>query len=219
MFGRSNFGKLGAPSGAGSGGAASGGAAAAYLYRGSGTDSGGTNDATFSIDIGTASADRLVIVGCTVGNNTTITSVVVNGVTLTADISAVNAYRVAIYSGLVTTGSGAQNVVITWASASFQEKNAFVWTATGLASNLVKQTVSFTTSAGSINVAAGDFLFAVGRSVALFPDFATSTEAPDAARQIGLHSAGADWQVNATNAAFSVDPGVSNNQQVAASYI
>lgn len=219
MFGRGNFGKLGAPSGAGSGGAAPGGpAAAAYLYRGSGTTSSGNNDATFSIDIGTASADRLVIVGCTVGNNTTITSVVVAGVTLTADISAVNNYRVAIYSGVVNAGDGAQNVVITWASAAFQEKNAFVWTATGLASNLKKQTTSYVGTTGSINVTAGDFMFVVGRDTSTAPVWTTSTEAPAASRNVATLNTGADWTILATNAAFAINSG-SANQVVAATYI
>lgn len=189
----------------------------AYVFRGSGTDSSGNSNATFSIDIGPASADRLLIVASAVGTSTTITSVVVNGVTLTPDITAVNAFRVGINSGLVTAGSGAQNVVITWAAASFFEKSAFVWTATGLASNVVKQTTSGITS-GNINVTAGDFLFAVSRSVVGFPDFATSTETPDGTRTVGSLTTSADWTVDATNAAFSVNAGATSNQMVAASY-
>ena len=194
----------------------------AYTYRGSGVDSGGPNDATFSIDIGTASADRLVIVAVWVSTATTVTSVVVNGVTLTADISAVNTYRVAIYSALVTTGSGPQNVVVTFGSASFQEKCAAVWTATGLASNLVKNTLQSTTGSGSvgtINVTAGDFLFVGNRTVAGSTAWTTSTEAPDGTRNVATNATPADWQIDATNAAFSiVASSGTNNQMVAASY-
>ncbi len=188
-----------------------------YTYRGSGSNTVGGSVATFSIDIGTASADRLVIVGSTVDNATTITSVVVNGVTLTADITAVNSYRVGIHSGVVAAGDGAQNVVITWASASFQEKSAFVWTAIGLASNVKKQTANGTTSA-TINVTVDDFLFGVSRGVGSLPDFATSTEAPDGTRQVASVNRSADWAVNATNATFSVNAGANSNQMVAASY-
>lgn len=188
-----------------------------YTYRGSGTDNSGNNDATFSIDLGTASSDRLVIVGTTVSAATSVTSIVANSVSLTPDVSAVNAYRVAIYSALVTSGSGSQNVVVTFASASFQEKNVFVWTATGLASNVVKQTANGLIST-TINASAGDFLFGVSRAVALFPDFATSTETPDGTRQVGTHNTSADWTVDATNASFSVNAGAASNQMVAASY-
>ena len=209
----SGFGKRGASVGAGG----SPPSAKTYTFRGSGSSTAGGSVATFSIDIGTASADRVVIAKSTVDTATTITSVVVNGVTLNPDVTAVNTYRVGIHSGLVTTGDGAQNVVITWASASFQEKNAFVFTATGLSSNTVKQTANGVTSA-NINVTAGDFLFGVARNVAGFPDFATSTEAPDATRQVGADNTSADWTVDTTNAAFSVNAGASSNQMVAASY-
>lgn len=188
-----------------------------YTYRGAGTTSIGGSVGTYSIDIGTASADRLVIVGTTVGTATTISSVTVNGATLTADVSAVNTYRCGIHSGLVTTGDGAVTVVVTWASASFQEKNAFLWTAIGLTSNAVKLTANGLTAA-NITATVDDFIFSVSRNVAGFPDFSGSTETPDGTRQVGASNASADWSVNATNAAFNVNAAAPSNQMVAASY-
>jgi hypothetical protein len=191
---------------------------ASYSYRGSGTSTIGGSVVTYSIDIGAAAADRLVIVGSLVDNATTITSVVVNGVTLTLDVTGVGSYRVGFHSGIVAAGSGSQNVVVTWASASFQEKNIFVWTSIGLSSNLKKQTAAWTGATASIAVDAGDFMFAVGRNVVGFPDYATSTESPDATRQVGLHNTSADWIVNATNAAFTLNAAAGNNFSVAVTY-
>ena len=99
-----------------------------YSYRGGSASLGsgpvGTS-ATYAIDIGTASADRLIVVGAI--NDAAITGITVNGVTLTLNVSAGTSNSV-IYSGLVASGSGTQNVVVTTSTnMQFASNGVAVW--------------------------------------------------------------------------------------------
>lgn len=189
----------------------------AYTYRGEFTDSGASTVATYSVNIGTASADRLVIVAVAIQNAPVITSLVVNGVTLNQDVLIAVGADIGIFSGLVVAGSGAQNIVLTCVSAGFLERDIFVWTATGLSSNLVKNTMSYSANTnGTINITSGDFLFAVDQSS--LGVFSSVDQTPTATHTIGaLSGRSAEWLTTVTAAAFNVHVGA-NATVAAASY-
>lgn len=112
-------------------------------YKGEGHGSSASSF-TFSIDIGTASSDRYVIVG--VGGcqaTQTISSLTINGVTATAIVTVNGAETSAIYIANVTSGSGAQNVVVNW-SGSQPVCGVGVWTLTGISSTSAYNTQSST---------------------------------------------------------------------------
>jgi hypothetical protein len=175
--------------------------------------------ATFSVDIGTAAVDRCVIVGLGAQVATNPTSVTVNGVALVLQEGNSASGSARIYSGLVTTGSGVQSVVVTHPSgAGFTNRNVTVWTVTGLSSTTKKQSVNGVTTALSVNADAGDFILAVRYYTSGTPVWTASTEAPAATHNL-IVSATADWTVAATNASFSVScSGVSLNSFAAATF-
>jgi hypothetical protein len=111
------------------------------------------------VDIGSARPDRLVIVATADANAIAISSLTVNGAALNLDVTG-NGLQ--IWSGLVTSGSGPATIVVNYAGgAAYTGRALYVWTATGLASNLVKHTATFSgTNSTTINVNAGDFLVA-----------------------------------------------------------
>jgi hypothetical protein len=201
--------------GAGAYQAAAGGGGATATFRGTATDNINNATRTYSINIGTASADRLVVVGVGAANAAP-TAVTVAGVTMTADVVAGAGPAAGMYSALVTSGSGAQNVVVTGMGA-FTECGVSVWTCTGLSSNLVKHTGSINGSNGvfSINVTAADFLFATCEGASASASYASSTQAPTAAHVVdtfGPFISSADWiSIASTNAAFSVNPTTANS--------
>jgi hypothetical protein len=190
-------------------GAPSGGGAA-FTFQGSGSNGNNSATRTFSIDIGTASADRLVVVavGSQSGPPSGITAA---GVSLTQDVVATNSQSVAIYSALVTSGSGAQNVVVSGVSA-FNEVGVAVWVGTGLSSNTVKQTGFVQTgsnSAASINVTAGDFVVAITGGSGGNSSFSGSTEAATVRNvdTTGPFFTSAEWLPAAsTNGSFAASP-------------
>lgn len=149
-------------------------------------------------------------------NGTDLTSVTVNGVSLNKDVSEPAGNGCSIWSGLVTTGSGTNggNNVTIVTPAAFVELDVALWTAVRLNSNVVKHTALSTTSPFSINVTAGDFLFAVEVSGTV--NWSGSTETPFSIHSLNLENA-ADWTIIATNASFSVVSGL-NNSQCAATY-
>lgn len=195
---------------------------AAYVFRGSFFDNPPATSISSSIDIGTASADRLVIVGCCDQNAHALTSVVVNGVTLNIDIDNTAGGGAAIASGLVPSGSGSQTVTVTWAGSGFEERFFTVWTATGLSSNVVKHTAAGIDPI-SIAVDAGDFLFSLSMAFSGAYDWDASTQAPTRTASIagagsGFFQYNADWLIAATNPAFSIDESAGAIQTTAASY-
>lgn len=171
-------------------------------YKASATSSASTAAVTYSIDIGTASADRLIIIAVDVQNGNAITSLTVNGTGLVNDVIQNSA---SVWSGLVTTGSGVQNVVLTVTSGGFLERDIHLWTATGLNSNVVKNTGTVNTSNdGSINITSGDFLIATVLST--LGTFSSSTQTPSNTYVVGgLNGRAADWNpTTSTSATFNV---------------
>lgn len=164
-----------------------------------------------SVNIGTATSTRLVIVlgGC--GGNPGITSVVAAGVTLTEVFNFAGTsggYRFKAHAGLVTTGSGAQTVESTWASGSGNYRCQSVWTIENPNSTVIKGTSSdlqYTISC-SLSVTAGDFIMALAQAGGGTPTWASSTEAPSGERADSLFAGftSAEWTVANTNASFGV---------------
>lgn len=151
------------------------GGGAAFAFKGAIGNISSNNIVSGSIDIGTASADRLVIVEVmcqTAGLS--VTSVVVNGVTLTQDVVQNSVCTCGIFSGLVTSGNGPQTVTVTFSGGAFVTKEFYLYTATGLTSNVVKTTGSGTGDT-TITTAPGDFLFAVAGGVFSTSDWHLST--------------------------------------------
>ena len=195
--------------------AAPGGGGAAYTYRGFNRVGGdyGFDDHTFSMDIGDAAADRVVVVQCFSQNSPGITGVTVNGTSLTQDAAnPTGSGRFYSYSGVVSSGSGSQTVVISWTTAGYFDKQAYVWTLTGLSSNTPKATGQAQvtgTDPASISLgtlASGDIVLSSGHILATTDETydTSSTEAADATRvnSTGLRTRSADWLVN-SGGAFS----------------
>jgi hypothetical protein len=190
-----------------------------YSYRGGLSSSATGAVLTGLIDLGPAAADRLVIVGFTCQNTPAVTSVVVNGVTLSNALTNTGTSpSTYLYSGLVPNGSGSQTVMITFASGSFATRTAFVWTANGLSSNSPKNvsTTPTVTTAASINVAPGDLLFAVTCTAGTAPNYTGHcTENPAGSRAIlsgGNSGFYGDWTIANTNASFSINDGASGTR-------
>lgn len=185
-------------------------APAVFTYKGSETNASATNVSTFTtIDIGTAAADRVIIVAVTVQTAAAITSVAIGATNLTSDVDSTDGTsREAIFSGLITAGSGVTNIVLTTVGGAFVERDISVWTATGLTSNTVKHVGNNTTGDNfTINVTAGDFLVA-GFCDFSTTTFSTSTAAPTGTRVTGSFSSTAEWNpIAATNASFTVTHG------------
>jgi hypothetical protein len=200
--------------------AATGGGGAVFTFKGQdGTNSAGTFTST-TVDLGTASADRRVIIATTAPNGG-LSGCTVNGVTLLQDVQANPAGnpQTVIYSGVVNTGSGAATIVITSAAGLVQ---FLAWTGTGGSSALVKHTSTSGTGAPSsisIAVDAGDFLI-VADPFSGFT-YAGSTETPTATRtetNTTGHVGAGEWNtIISTNAAFSINAG-SADFMAAASY-
>jgi len=181
-------------------------ASATLTYRASGTSAvASATVATYSIDIGTASVDRLVSVGLVIQNTSaTIVSLVVNGVTLTQDATFTGGNIIAFYSGLVPTGSGAQTITLNTTNAAFLERDIHVWTMTGLASSTKINSATSGNQTFTIGVTLGDFLIAIdGINGANTRNFNSSTETP-AGNHTTTWLLGSEWTIAATNASFSV---------------
>lgn len=170
---------------------------------------GGVTVQTATIDTGTASADRRIVVILLAQSTPTVVSVVVNGVTLTPRSADTSFESSAIYDGLVTIGSGTNggsNVVVTWGTATGQAVGLFLWTLTGLTTGYVSSGVATTNFGANVSVTAGDFLLH-GQRVSAPGNYAISTELPFGVRSAGSGGTGinsADWTVVGTNASFQI---------------
>jgi hypothetical protein len=205
--------------GAGKFPAIAGGGSPTFTFLGSEGKEFSNTTATFTtIDIGSASADRFIIVVIGRQNGVAVTGVTVAGVSLAQDTSQTPGRGIYIWSGLVTTGSGVQNVVVsTGSNDSFADCSIFCWSGTGMANTSGASATGGNANASSatISVTAGDFM------VAGFP-FACSnsgsTQAPTTARTATGTASGQvtqsfDWNtIVSTNASFSV--GISNTQAI-----
>jgi hypothetical protein len=201
---------------------AAGGGGPAYSFRSAAQYAGTAPLAqTFTQDIGTASADRVVVVGMSgfYPQSGGITSVTVNGVTLTQDAfdnRSAGGPHAAIFSGPVTSGSGSQNIVVTYGSTPNGDAiGIVVWALTGLGSN-VHRTIGGASSNAVLSVAvmAGHLLFSTSLINSGSVTYASSTETPTS-NGGAVHNANsanqnwaADWTISSTNAAFSVNPAV-----------
>jgi hypothetical protein len=204
------------------------GAASGPVFTFRGTDS--TNSATSvftstTIDIGSARSDRLVIVATSDQSANAISSVSVNGSPpLNLDVTAGGGPGLQIWSGLISSGSGVATIVVNYASgASFTGRVLDVWTATGLASNVVKHTATFAgTSSATISVGAGDFLVAAEP----FGGVTFTGSAPDTTPVMRSNPSvtpptlvSAEWiTITTNNASFSVTASASLGTGCVASY-
>jgi hypothetical protein len=183
---------------------AAGGGPPAYTFQNTASTTAAGAALSASIDIGAAQANRLIVVGCTTGSGALTTSVVVNGVTLTADNNSTGG--VSIFSGIVASGSGAQTVAVTWASGNFDSRGFTVWRVTGLSSNLVKNIASGAGQTATVNVTAGDLMFGVAAFATGGPaPFSSSTETPFATHTAATQGSSADWTIVGTNASFTIN--------------
>lgn len=173
-----------------------------YTFREIFAQAGSGSGITRSVEIGTASADRLVIVGLACQNATNAVSVTVNGVSL-SEVSSdeVEAGSAHIWAGVVNSGDGAQSIVATWGSA-FLARSIAVWTATGLDSTTA---VATAIDDGTMSVQAGDFLFSMAQATTTAPSMAGYTQAPTEHTTTGGTSFGftaGDATISSTNASF-----------------
>lgn len=183
--------------------AAGGGGTGAYVFRSAVyTTSASANAATISVDIGTASADRVVGIYCQCANSKIISSVVVDptgaNVTLTQDTQVNGGTTSAFFSGLVASGSGAKNIVITYTTdPNFNDMSYHVWTLTGLSSNAHRTAASGFPNL-SIAVTAGHILL-VGGSQTTIPWSSPTQVATGSRVDIHPYAASEDWaSVSAT---------------------
>src|SRR6266849_7430866 len=94
-----------------------------YVFRDIQDSQVGSNTATYTVDIGTASAGRLVVVALASQVGAVPTVFTVNGTNLTKDVGSLNASTTSIWSALVASGSGPQSIVLTYsAGASFNAR-------------------------------------------------------------------------------------------------
>lgn len=181
-----------------------GGSPPAYVFRGSNNTNSSSATQSASIDIGTAAADRLVIVFVDSQNAPTVTSVVVNGVTLTQRAFDNTNATAGIFDGIVSAGNGAQTVTVTWSVGGFLDRDFCVWTATGLTTGFITATANPGDTA-TTSVQSGDLVFA-GARTGVIGDWSTSDEAPFSIHTLGTNGTAADWTISSTDASFVVRP-------------
>lgn len=200
--------------GSGSKGAA---AAPSFINAGGASDPGNTGaSVSGSINIGTASSNRIVVVAATYNSAVLASTVTVGGVSCTADV---NINSVAIYSCPgASYGSGSQTVSVTWASGNFIIRGFTVWVLSNCTSSTVVNTANNPSgqTAVSINVAAKDLMFSAAQlnNDPTIASYATSSVAPTDTGSImasgNFYGSYADWLIASSNATFSVTPDTSS---------
>jgi hypothetical protein len=186
-------------------------AAGPTIYAGSFNDQSGFLYATGNLNIGTATATRVVVVGFASASSGRTYAATVAGVTVPQLVVDGGSYAY-FFGGVVNTGSGSQAITVTCASGcGYESRDVFVWVLDGLSSTSVNQTASSDgTTTATISVSAGDFLFVINAlSDGTCHTWNGSTQAPTA--DVGTPSGsafvdcGAYWDtITATNASFSV---------------
>lgn len=175
----------------------------AYTYVGEHNTSVGTAAYSFTKDIGPAAADRFMVLALAAQNTLALTSVLVAGTALNQDgFSTVGGVTYGFYSGLVTSGDGVQTIQMNYSTGAFVGRSTYLWRLTGLVNNAVKEIEIASGAQISIDVAAGDLLFAAGRRSGGFT-YSAPTETPAAQRSASASDRAADWTVASANAAFS----------------
>ena len=171
-----------------------------YNYDGSAaydTTSGCSTTMSTSINIGSAAANRTIVVGSP-NQIQAPTGITVNGVSLS--VQANDGYHQTFWSGVVAAGSGSQTVASTFATAPcFNTDEIYVWSLYGLSSSSVKQTAHSNTPL-SINVTAGDFLAVTQQDNTA--TYLLSTQTPTGTDKISYEMAW--WNIVSTNASFQV---------------
>jgi hypothetical protein len=123
-----------------------------------------------------------------------------------------------IWYGLVTSGSGSQNIVVT--GATFFAQAMAVYKVNGLGTN-TPQSTGTGTSPAVINVHSGDFAFGVCGAQSS-PTWSTSTETPANTHADTVQSpvdlGAADWTIISTTATFNAACGASTQSTVAANF-
>ena len=196
-------------------------AAPTYSFLGSLGAGSPISTQTLSVDIGAAAADRFILVGCAVQNSDPDPTVVVAGTTLTKIAGGANAEnQLWFYGGLVTSGTGAQNSVVTYTSANFETKVQAVWRLNGLASTTPK---SIQIGAGGANfepsvpVTKGDLVFYMLMGASIPGENLTGgTQVPARQAEIGtgtIRGYSADWTVANTSAAFNFGQTAGNSDR------
>jgi hypothetical protein len=191
-------------------GKAAGGGTLAASFRGAASADNNATTRIFSIDLGPATSDRLIVAAVGIQASGLSSSIVIAGTTITTpDVSGSNggANSLSFYSSLIPAGSGVQTITVNGVTI-FEEVGISVWACTGLSSNTVKNSNYQSNSLLSINVSAGDFLFAMDASASATTTFSGSTQTPTASHvvdSVNPNYNSADWiSIAATNAAFSV---------------
>lgn len=166
-----------------------------------------------SLDIGAASAGRLVVVGLQVNKGTQIglPTVTVNGVTLTGYTTPItgNYYSVFVY-GLVPTGDGVQAINITFTDGALP-RSANVWVLRNLGSNAPTGQGGTNASAGPVSetVVSGEYLLAM-RFRQGAPEGLSNgpSQTPDRQATIGPQSSfylwSGDWTIASSSSSFDL---------------
>jgi hypothetical protein len=192
----------------GVGGPAAGGAAS-YAFINSTFSTGSGANVSGSFNIGTAAANRVIIVAGVTQAAGTPTSVTVNSVSCTIDVGVTNVV-IASCPG-VSYGSGAQTVAVNWSAGSFNGRGFSVWVGTNMTSTTVVQKTNTTGAPGNmtISVTANDFMFGVylSSNAGGPATWSTSTQSPAATELLNSGCCGtADWTISSTNASFAAQP-------------
>ena len=150
--------------------AISGGAAASFTLAGyANQNNASSNTNNYTINLGTAASNRLVVVAANYNSTAAATATITaNGVLLNKDVLANdigNSQTASVWSGVVSSGSGSQTITLAaTAGLQFSQIAIVVWIGYNLSSTLVKQTGAQTTQntgISNMNVTAGDFLVSV----------------------------------------------------------
>jgi len=152
-----------------------------FAYKGSNSFSGSGNTQTFTMDVGTATVNRVLIAGVATAGGT-ISGITVNGVSLpNLDASGSTGGAQAIFSGVgVAFGSGVQTIIVTYASASFQNRGVFVATYVGpISTSVVAQTNNGVGNSALINELKNGLVVSMGGfAFGQTPSYFGSTIAP-----------------------------------------
>jgi len=185
-----------------------GATAAAYSFLGANEDAGtGTVAHTFSVDVGAEDATRYILVACGLQNGSTGPTVTVGGTSLSkiGGDDPSQATNIMFFGGLVPTGTGSQNVVKTWGSLPFAWKVGVAWKMTNLLSTTHRNLQVSGDNSFTIPVGAGEFMFyGMNATRLLGGTLAAATEAPARGADFGGHGHSADWEIAATNSAFTI---------------
>ncbi len=183
-----------------------GGSPPSYVLAGTFSASGSGDTISTTMNVGTAAADRIIVITGASQNSPAIASATINGVSCTLDAS--NADSCVFSAPGIAFGSGVQTITATWTGSSFFTRGITVWVASHCASSTVIHTASNTTIASTISVVAGDLMFSANNSASATPaTYSSSTQAPSNTQLLASNIGGsADWVIAATNASFSVTP-------------